>query len=174
MPTSLAYHLADIYLEELDKVLGSPPVDSSLPAPLSTLLAPFYTLAARTATTVTYQRIQSTLFEPIISSLSSRQDFDEPSRKRPRLNTPTFPHLVRNACAINPAAEGALSNTAIRKVLLKQLFDVASEPDTRDANRRKMYAFWKENMEDGENEGEPLSRSRPSLGANKSREVDGS
>ncbi|EJF67193.1 Nop52-domain-containing protein [Dichomitus squalens] len=148
VPTSLAYHLADIYLEELDKALGKSPVESPLPAPLSTLLAPFLALSARTPTSITLQRIQSALLEPLLTAFASRQDSDEPSRKRPRLSTPEFPNLAANACTTNPPKEGSLDPFALRKAVLKQVFDVASEPDTRDANRRKLYAFWKEHIED--------------------------
>ncbi|KAI0361012.1 Nop52-domain-containing protein [Trametes cingulata] len=151
VPTSLAYHLADIYVEELDKALGNPPSPNPLPAPLSTLLSPFFTLAARTPTATTYQRIQSALLDPLYTALDTSHDSDEPpSRKRPRLSTPTFPNLVSNACTIRPKEEGALSSSALKKALLKQMFEAASEPDTRDANRRKLYALWKEHMEDDE------------------------
>ncbi|KAI9068693.1 Nop52-domain-containing protein [Trametes sanguinea] len=153
VPTSLAYHLADIYLEELDKALGNPPVPSPLPAPVSTLLNPFFTLAARTSTSTTYQRIQSALLEPIYAALSpvhdSDSDSDGPrSRKRPRLSTPSYPNLVANACATSPKEEGAVSSTTLKKTLLRRMFDIASEPDTRDSNRRKLYALWKEHMAD--------------------------
>ncbi|CDO73074.1 hypothetical protein BN946_scf185007.g128 [Trametes cinnabarina] len=153
VPTSLAYHLADIYLEELDKAVADSRVPSPLPAPLSTLLMPFFTLAARTSTSTTYQRIQSALLEPLYSALSAAHDADldsdEPrSRKRPRLSTPEYPHLVANACATTPKEEGAINRATLKKVLLRRMFDIASEPDTRDANRRKLYALWKENMVD--------------------------
>ncbi|KAI0756336.1 Nop52-domain-containing protein [Daedaleopsis nitida] len=168
VPTSLAYHLADIYIEELDKALGSSAVDSPLPAPLSTLFAPFFTLAARTPTTVTYRRIQSALLDPLLTALASRHDAEEPpSRKRPRLSTPTYPNLLSNACATDPKSEGALSSSALRTVLLKQLFEVASEPETRDANRRRMYALWKENIEDDGDEDSSNPR------AVKGQDVDG-
>ncbi|KAI0334375.1 Nop52-domain-containing protein [Cubamyces sp. BRFM 1775] len=153
VPTSLAYHLADIYLEELDKALGNAPVPKPLPAPLSTLLMPFFTLAARTPTNTTYQRIQSALLDPLYTALSTIHDSDEPpSRKRPRLSTPSYPNLVANACATEPKLEGAMDGTTLKKALLKKMFDIASEPDTRDANRRKLYALWKENMVDDEDD----------------------
>ena len=151
MPTSLAYHLADIYLEELDKAFGNSPVDSPLPAPLPILLAPFLALSARTPMAVTLQRIQSALLEPLVTELSIRHTSDEPSRKRLRLSTSEYPNLVANACETDPSKEGALSPSALRKVVFRQVFDVASEPDTRDANRRKLYAFWKEHMEEDDN-----------------------
>ncbi|PCH34048.1 hypothetical protein WOLCODRAFT_87225 [Wolfiporia cocos MD-104 SS10] len=109
VPASLSYHLADIYLQELEKALGNPPQPLSLPAPLSTLLTPFITLAARTPSNITYQRIQSTLLEPLFSSLKpARHDDEPPSRKRPRLSTPTFSNLRSNACLSDPKSEGAL------------------------------------------------------------------
>ena len=68
VPVSLAYHLADIYLEELDKALAR--TEDALPAPLTTLLEPFLTLAARTINKKTYERLQSALLEPLLSAFS--------------------------------------------------------------------------------------------------------
>ncbi|RPD82217.1 Nop52-domain-containing protein [Lentinus tigrinus ALCF2SS1-7] len=163
VPTSLAYHLSDIYLEELDKALGVPPVESPLPAPLSALLSPFFILAARTPTIVTYQRIQSALFDPLLTAFAVQEESDEPpSRKRPRLSSSALPSLVSNACNSNPTDEGPVSRAQLRITLLKQMFDTASKPETRDANRRRLYALWKENMEDNED------------GSGSGTEVDGS
>ncbi|KAH9947101.1 Nop52-domain-containing protein [Amylocystis lapponica] len=134
VPASLSYHLADIYLEELDKALGNTPT-RSLPAPLSTILTPFLTLAARTPTA------------------DGEDDEGGPRRrKRPRLSTPTYTNLTCNACATDPTSEGALESGKLKKALLRQLFEVASEQDTRDANRRKMYAFWKNHTEEEDEE----------------------
>ncbi|PIL31428.1 hypothetical protein GSI_06129 [Ganoderma sinense ZZ0214-1] len=171
VPTSLAYHLADIYLEELDKALGSSPVDAPLPAPLSTLLAPFLALSARTSTAITLQRIQSALLEPLVTALSTRHESNEPSRKRRRLSTREYSNLAVNACETDPSKEGTISPSVLRKAVFKQVFEVASEPDTRDANRRKLYAFWKEHMEE-EEEG---SNSNPVAGSKSGkRSLDGS
>ena len=60
VPPSLAYHLADIYLDELNKALSAP---SSKPAPLTTLLAPFVELAARTPSRVVFGRVRGALLE---------------------------------------------------------------------------------------------------------------
>ena len=147
VPTSLAYHLADIYLEELDKALGSYEESSPPPAPLSTLLDPFLALAARAPTKTTYERIQSALLEPLFTALSPKFEDEPPSRKKPRLG-PTLPYLVANACSTDPEAEGKVERSKLRKILLRRVFDVASEEDTRDANRRKMYILWKNYTED--------------------------
>jgi len=34
--------------------------------------------------------------------------------------------------------------------MYQSIFDVASQQETRDSNRKKMYALWKEGMDDGE------------------------
>ncbi|KAJ7619196.1 nucleolar protein,Nop52-domain-containing protein [Mycena polygramma] len=150
VPTSLAYHLSDIYIEELEKTLASVP-EPMLPAPLSTLLTPFFTLAARTPTSTTYKRIQSELFAPLFSALSSPQTSDDqPPAKRMRLDPDAqqqYPALVANACFDNPS-EGPIGGPILRKKLLRQIFEIASEPDTRDSSRRKMYALFKESTED--------------------------
>lgn len=163
VPPSLAYHLADIYLEELNKALTNSPSSSPLesppsPAPLSTLLSPFFTLAARTSNNTTYQRIQSALLDPIFAALkvaaqAERAGEDEdggPDRKRRRLDAQDYPSIVSNSCATNPRVEGAMESGKLRAVLLKSMFEFASEAETRDANRRKLYALRKANMDDEE------------------------
>ena len=40
--------------------------------------------------------------------------------------------------------------SSLRRVLLKLVFSVASEENTRDSNRRKLYKFWKSNLDDDE------------------------
>ncbi|KAH9835867.1 Nop52-domain-containing protein [Rhodofomes roseus] len=153
VPTSLAYHLADIYLEELNKILGDPPEPSPSPAPLSTLLDPFFRLASRTPTKITYERIQSAMFEPLFTAMTPKPDDEPPSRKKPRLSTPTFSNILANACVSDWKAEGAVETGTLRKALLRRIFDVASGEDTRDANRRKMYSLWKSHTEDEESNG---------------------
>ena len=153
MPTGLAYHLADIYLKELDKVLGS--TDSSPPAPLHTLLRPFLDLAAQTSTSVTYKRIQSALFDPLFQSLLPPTEDQPRSHKRIRLmdsETETYPNLVANACYEDSSTEGRMAGALLRKMLSQSLFKVASQPETRDSNRRKMYALWKQIKHDDDDD----------------------
>lgn len=160
VPTSLAYHLADIYIEELDKTLKAPPASASPPppAPLKTILHPFFVLASRAQTSITYKRIQSALFEPLFSALSPPSPAeDQPrSQKRVRLSTSEaneiYPNLVLNACFDNPELEGKLDGPSLKKKLLRAVFEVASQPETRDSNRRKMYALWKEGADDEDND----------------------
>ena len=146
IPASLAFHLSEIYLEELDKALSSS--DSPLPAPLSTLLLPFIVLAARTPTNTTYKHIQSSLFEPLNNALKSSSG--PPSRKKQRTLSFSYSKLLANACACSPETEGAKDPGIVRTSVLQRIFDVASETETRDANRRRMYAFYKDAVGDDE------------------------
>ena len=150
VPASLAYHIADIYIEELDKALGT--AVSPLPAPLATLLEPFLYLAARTPTSTIYNRIQSALVEPLFDALVPERDPDDdsPKAKRIRLSfdSPTF--LKSNACLEDPELDGHMEGAVLKKKLLRRIFEIASQPETRDSSRRKMYALWKEGAEDDE------------------------
>ncbi|KAI0094310.1 nucleolar protein,Nop52-domain-containing protein [Irpex rosettiformis] len=174
VPSSLPYHLADIYLEELDKALTqSPSSDSSdpptPPAPLTTLLDPFISLAARTPAKLTVQRIESALLEPLFDALDcalpsksqteksddenadgeEEEENNTRSRKRPRLaEDPEFPNILAHSLLAKEGGDEASTVAQLKKVLLKRLFEVASEDKTRDANRRKMYKFWKARADD--------------------------
>ncbi|TFK56726.1 Nop52-domain-containing protein [Heliocybe sulcata] len=162
VPASLSYHLADIYLEELDKAMSNSPVSDPLPAPLSTLLSPFFVLAARTPSNITYQRIQSALINPLFASLTLQtpesEDEDAPRRKRARLDEPEYTNFVSNACSTDPEEEKALPIPQLRAAVLRKMFDIASHEDSRDSNRRKLYAVWKVYKED-ENVDKPLDAS---------------
>ncbi|KAL0951573.1 hypothetical protein HGRIS_008255 [Hohenbuehelia grisea] len=145
VPTSLAYHLADIYLEEFDKALGTLS-SSSLrpPAPLATIMSPFYSLAAHTANTLTYNRIQSAVFEPLFAAFPTSSLGDrEHSSKRARLDDQAFANLLQ-------ASTSDQDLSGLKTALLKKLFDVASDSETRDSSRKKMYALWKSQAEDEE------------------------
>ncbi|KAJ7786494.1 nucleolar protein,Nop52-domain-containing protein [Mycena metata] len=152
VPTSLAYHLSDIFIEELEKAMAAAP-EPMRPAPLSTLLTPFFTLAAQTPTSITYKRVQTEVFTPLFSALAPSRPPEEEQRpqKRVRLNADAeeqkYPTLVSNACFDRPQS-GKIEGAVLRKKLLRRIFEIASEPQTRDSSRRKMYALFKESTED--------------------------
>jgi len=150
VPVSLGYHLADIYLEELDKVLktqmeGEETKDLT-PTPLKLLLSPFFVLAARTTSKHSYERIASAVLNPLFEAFSTRSE-PLPSQKRQRLSGNDYHALVQLSCLSN-AEEDSLRKETLRKALLRSIFDVASEQETRDSNRRRLYAFWRSHMED--------------------------
>lgn len=61
-------------------------------------------------------------------------------------------NLISNSCVSNPK-DGVIGSAVLRKALLRQIFDVASEESTRDSNRRKMYAVFKAAKEDEDDSG---------------------
>lgn len=153
VPSSLSYHLADIYNEELDRALTVQP-SAPCSAPLASIITPFLVLAAQTPTATTHKRIQSALLDPLLSALSApppRND-QPPSKKRVRPDADAYPHITANACFEDPDGEGSMDGNVLRKKLLRKVFEVASEAETKDANRRKMYKLWK----DGNDEDEDL------------------
>ncbi|THH06725.1 hypothetical protein EW145_g3884 [Phellinidium pouzarii] len=161
VPTSLSYHLADVYLTELNRSLESSPHAGQagagpLPVPLFPLLSPFLYLASLTNSNVTYQRVYSEIIEPLFSALKPCPPPEAPLNKRPRLlNKSSFDNIVANSCLENPEEEGKVESTKTRKALLRKMFDIASGPDARETNRRKMYAIWKAAMaEEDENVGD--------------------
>lgn len=60
----------------------------------------------------------------------------------------SYPNLIANACYVHSVSSEPEDGVALKRKLLRKVFEVASEPDTRDSNRRKMYALWKENYEE--------------------------
>lgn len=186
----MTYHLADIYLEELEKALEASSADfadKTPPAPLMTLIQPFLAIAAHTPNKTTYKHVQSAVFEPLFEDLhiaaapgpsalivdvtaaSDRDDEGDADgegrdRKRARLAEQglSFERICHH-CMLDERDSDAESRAgppeaeepgSLRRMLLKRLFEVASAPGTRDANRRKMYAFWKLAREDDEDEDE--------------------
>ncbi|KAH9004107.1 Nop52-domain-containing protein [Lactarius hatsudake] len=150
VPLSLKYHLADIYLEELDKVLAWDPEagdPSPPPVPIDTLISPFLTLLARTPSSHTFERVMSAVLEPLVESLTPLGSDEPPSKKRRRLLGNEMTFVADNSRASDLSTP---DKSSLRRVLLKQVFSVASEEDTRDSNRRKLYKFWKSNLDDDE------------------------
>lgn len=138
--------MADIYLEELDRAIGTVPEPT--PAPVVVLFGPFFTLAAQTPNAATYKRIQFAVLEPLVSVLGPipSESEDEPNPKRLVEDT-AYRHLAGNAC-LNDPAEGKVDGLRVKQKVLRTIFEVASQPDTRDSNRRKLYTLWKENCDD--------------------------
>lgn len=135
---------------ELDKALVSDSENTKpLPAPLLPLLCPFLDLASRTNSSVTYQRVFNEIFHPLFAALKppSVENPELRIKKRPRLDDePGFEHVTENSCLEDPKKEGKAEKVQLRKALLRKMFDVASGPDARESNRRKMHAVWKAAM----------------------------
>ncbi|KAG9314086.1 Nop52-domain-containing protein [Chiua virens] len=143
VPTGLVFHLAEIYLEELEKALSAS--DSPTPVPILPLLSPFINLAASTLTSTTYKHLEESLFRPLLSDLQPRPSNP---KKRSRVSGLECPTILSNACPDVPCADSPVLPSTLRETILQKIFAVASAEDTRDANRRKMYALYKVAVED--------------------------
>lgn len=149
VPPALSYHLSEIWLTELDKASASASGSNTRkPVPLKLVLAPFLTLAAQTPNKVTYQQIQANLIDPLLGALS------QPGPGEPPLPEPSkadgtcddFPSLLTNSC-LSPSDE-RLDRGQLLKGVLKYLFEVASREDSKDSNRRKLYAICNANLDE--------------------------
>ncbi|KAB5594509.1 Ribosomal RNA-processing-like protein [Ceratobasidium theobromae] len=158
VPASLSYHLADIYLEELDKALNTTDQASTPKSHEPSGFSQFHTVQTRTSNKITYGRMQTALFVPLLdalsarSSLSNTDELDSQQRKRKR-SSEIYPNLTESMCepgtenAGNHLAQAIKSPQDVTRDVLKAIFDAAGDADTKDANRRKMYALWKERTE---------------------------
>lgn len=150
-------------MEELDKALASSSASDPLPAPIVTLFNPFYAMLANTTAKATFQRIQTACLEPLLSAISHEVDAqgededqdeegdEERAPKRRRLSASEYENMLQSACATSPK-EGAMGKAALKKAVLRRIFEVASEEGTKEANRRKLYAFVKSHADDDEDE----------------------
>lgn len=97
---ALAYHVADIHLDEVRRLTSSSP-------PLLALLDPFYAALASSppGNTVFFPRVLENVIDPVLAS-------DE--------------------------------RAEVKRAVVKMLFDTGARQDCGHAQRRKLYAAWKE------------------------------
>ena len=148
VPPALSYHLSEIWLTELDKVSASASASNTRkPVPLKLVLAPFLTLAAQTPNKMTYQQLQANLIDPLIGALSlPGPDEPLPGRSKAGGTCDDFPSLLTNSCLF-PSDE-PLDRGQLLKGLLEYVFEVASREDSKDSNRRKLYAICNANIDE--------------------------
>lgn len=132
VPMSLATHLADVYLIELDKVLS----DDAEPAPLLDLLAPFIQLLARTRNSTVHKRLLEIIFVPLLHALRPEDE---------RLSSaPAFGNVVERATVDGKPVDPA----TLRAALLRALFHEAAQESTIESNRRRIYQLVREEDDD--------------------------
>lgn len=146
VPAGLTFHLAEIYLEELEKAVSTS--ESPISVPILALLSPFITLAAHTPTNTTYKHLEESLFRPLLDGL--RLWTSNLHKRAPDLEWPT---ILSNACVDVPYTGGPMPQSTLREAILQKLLAVASAEDTRDTNRRRMYALYKTAVEDDDSVG---------------------
>ncbi|KAE8541763.1 hypothetical protein D1P53_001936 [Cryptococcus gattii VGV] len=151
VPTSISTHLSDIYLDELNKVLGLPEVDSQPACPIAAVLQPHITLLARTPLSTVHTRIMSSVFSPLLTSLtlasSSLDRNDERPAKRSKKSIedePMYAHVVMHSCVGEGGKQERNSADQLRNAVLRAMFNEAANPKSTEPNRRKIYKVWRE------------------------------
>ncbi len=144
IPLSLAYHLFDIYLDELDRVASSSPDSSTLP--LLALLSPMYSVASHAPLQVMFTRLVDNVFTPLLDALLGPKPEPNPKRRRgnaaKRAKERAYPALraaARRAGGVD--AEDDVEDAKIGKRVLRRLFEEGGKEETGEAQRRRIYNF---------------------------------
>lgn len=120
----------------------------------------------------TYTRILEAILDPFLAATTRAASDKEPPPKRVKLSTitpPSYPnvmakftlqsrHGLPSSQATIPDSETAQVNLPdacdslerLRKAFLKCVFDAASQSDAREVNRKRLYAFWKAAVAEGD------------------------
>ncbi|KAJ9095311.1 hypothetical protein QFC21_005677 [Naganishia friedmannii] len=144
---SLAWHLADIWVDELNKVLGD---EEILPAPVPTLLQPFTQLLTRTNNAQTPTRLLPAIYEPILRAALPLSDPSAARERSAKRRKTTSSSLEEKRAAVAHILERSTSGDDEERLgrdVLRSMMDEASKPDdvgVKDVNRRKVYAFVKD------------------------------
>lgn len=111
-------------------------------------------LASKTSNNITYDRLQSSLFDPLIEALKAPQDdesLDPRPAKRLRTLAPDLTFLCQHATYTSTEEPAEpMPPPELRKALLRNIFERASHEDSRVSNRKKMYQIWRNAMEEEE------------------------
>ncbi|SCV67775.1 BQ2448_5386 [Microbotryum intermedium] len=151
IPASLAYHLADIYLAEIERIC--PPIDSPSPVvPVIPLLRPFLTTLALAPSKTLFQRVTSNVTTPFLEDALPAPPAP-PSKRRKVVSSiekPTFPGIFSHA------KEGGKDEVSteerkenVGKALLRALFEEGGKAETNEVNRRRLYEIVKQKEEAG-------------------------
>ena len=139
-PTSIAYHIFDIYLEELEQSLA---LDQNSyeevvsPVPLIALLQPFLDVLSVTNNKSHFQRVITNIIDPIVDA--GQADTDRISKKK-RLepSQPSF-HKIWSG-----------QKKDMKKDILRALFERGANEATETINRKRLYAYVIKNGYDGD------------------------
>ncbi|RUS17985.1 nucleolar protein,Nop52-domain-containing protein [Endogone sp. FLAS-F59071] len=158
IPDSIRYHVVDVWLEELEKVVGAQlstlADDEDLEVPTARLIDPMIQLMAQSKNSVIIKRVIEGVLQPVLEKFIKELD---------RLES-----LVESEDASGEDED--VTNPYIYDIgsIRHALFAAGADPTTSDANRRKLYALYQsyneilgndedEDGEDEKNDGEKQS-----------------
>lgn len=123
-------------------------------------------LAALTPNARTYDRVATSVLKPLFNAMRTAlktppphdNENGERRPKRVRLDeaarsvlTPAYPTTLANArISTSDDTKTPTKPVALRSGIVGLVFEQASKEETRDSNRRKLYAIWKDEMDEEE------------------------
>ncbi|BGP14859.1 hypothetical protein JCM10213_002702 [Rhodosporidiobolus nylandii] len=154
LPHSLPYHVADIFLTEVERLAtstlessspleaeSSTPVSRSIP--VASLLGPFYSSLAVCPTTTMFTRFTDEVFTPLLDA--ALPPAPQPPAKRrkgaAKPRRPEYPGTLALAVEGEGAAGEEAAGEKLGKAVLKRLFEEGGKAETSDVNRRRIYAY---------------------------------
>ncbi|ORY72397.1 nucleolar protein,Nop52-domain-containing protein [Leucosporidium creatinivorum] len=157
IPASLGYHLADIYLTELERAFPlSTEAPSARTLPLRQVLQPFLTTLALSPTSTLFNRVTENVITPLLDDALPAKE--EPARKRRKkvvseIIKPTFPGILGNATEADEPTEveeGEMGEKEkVGRMVLKAIFEEGGKKETNEVNRRRLYLICREREEGG-------------------------
>ncbi|GAA5944093.1 hypothetical protein JCM3775_003899 [Rhodotorula graminis] len=158
---TLAYHLADIYNDEIERTCSAHLASSSTSAfesdsdspapapervvPLVALLAPICHTLAICPTKVMFARFTDNVFSPLLEAFLPPKPDPRKNQKRKKNDPPPparqeYPALL--ACAqVDGATSDAEAGPALARAVMKALFEAGGAEETDETNRRRIYEF---------------------------------
>lgn len=153
-PPSLAYHLADVWLDELER--STQDGTSSRGMPIADVLQPFISTLAHTSNSVLYKRLTDAVMQPLLEALAVEAEPEQPSRKRRRRGEADENERDASLQYSAIAAATKLSDDRqIARAVCKAILVRASavdDPKVKDANRRRLYALVRQFSEDDDDD----------------------
>lgn len=149
---TLAYHLADIYDDEIERTCAAhlPSSSDDAPAPPRTvplvlLLDPICHTLAICPTKVMFARFTDNVFSPLLEAFLPPKPDPRKNQKRKKNDPPPparqeYPGML--ACAkLDGEGEGEAAGPALARAVMRRLFEEGGKEDTNETNRRRIYEF---------------------------------
>lgn len=176
VPHGITYHLADIYLEELEKAAGTidEVEDGTRPSvvPLLALLQPFITSMATCHSSLVYDRIANEVVDPLLKDCLALEESERTKKrkttsqkansKRRKVDVMEVEVESSDGAEENPCQyayvlrQTGLAGADLRRLIFEAIFQTASRNNSLDARRRRMYKMCKDEEDRLEDEGVTL------------------
>lgn len=170
VPDGITYHLADVFLEELDRALvtrAETGNDTGLgPVPVLRLLQPFIGTMATCHSPLVYDRISHGVLDPFLQDCLTLQE-EEQKKKRKTKSTGTGSSKRRKRETVESVREASSdeddeesgcqfpalmqqagkTGSTLRSESFQAIFQAASRSDSIEARRRRLYRLCKEEQD---------------------------